>query len=182
MRLEPIDKPRGLQMRLAYWLSRRRLGKAITPLRVFYARSPKLATLGWSISRWVEKGHCLPPGLALLVQTRVAGQNGCGFCVDIARALAVQQHVGLEKFDAVSAWETSPLFDERERAALAYADEVTRDCAASDETFEGLRKRFDEREIVDLTALCAIESYFNRMNGPLQIESDGLCSIAQARR
>ena len=43
MRLEPIEKPRGLLMRIAYWLSRRQLGGVMSPLKVIYARAPKLA-------------------------------------------------------------------------------------------------------------------------------------------
>ena len=51
----------------------------------------------------------------------------------------------------------------------------------SDETFEGLRKHFGEREIVDLTWLNAVGNYYNLMAVPLGIESDGLEEIALRR-
>lgn len=182
MRIQPIEKPRGLGMRIAWWLSRRRLGVVMTPLKVIYARAPGFMRAGYAISTWTERGCRLEPELKLLVQTYVAGINGCGFCVDIARAMAVQQHVSLERFEALPVWETSPLFDPRQRAALAYAGEVTRTVHVGDETFEALRKQFDDEEVVQLTLLCAIESFYNRLNGPLEIESDGLCAIQQGRR
>lgn len=181
MRLEPIERPRGPLMRLAYWMSRRRFGKVVSPLKVIYARSPKLARLGFHMSLYVDRGTSLDPALRLLVPAAVAEANGCGFCLDIARALAVQAHVGLEKFEALPDWETSPLFCERERAAFAWAIGVARDVRVPDALFERLRKQFDEREIVEITSLAAIESYFNRIAIPFGLESDGLCAISQKR-
>ena len=42
MRLAPIEQPRSLLVRIAYWLSKRQLGKVMTPLKVIYARAPRL--------------------------------------------------------------------------------------------------------------------------------------------
>jgi alkylhydroperoxidase family enzyme len=58
---------------------------------------------------------------------------------------------------------------------------VTRTRDASDETFEALRRHFDEREIFELTWLNAVGNYFNLMAVPLRLESDGLAEIARAR-
>ena len=107
--------------------------------------------------------------------------NGCSFCVDIGRAFATYQGLTLEKADAVHEWRTSPLFTERERAALAYVEEATRDRRVSDAVFAALRVHFDDRQIVAITWLNAVENYFNLLNGPLEIESDGLCAIAERR-
>jgi alkylhydroperoxidase family enzyme len=101
--------------------------------------------------------------------------------VDIARAMAIRQHLGMEKFNALSEYRTSPLFSNRERAALAYVEEATRHKRVSDATFEVLRKHFSDREIVEITWLNAVENYYNLINLPLEIESDGLCAIAQAQ-
>lgn len=180
MRLEPIDKPRGLLMRAAYWMSRRQLGKVPSVVKVIYARSPQLARLGYWMARYTDKVD-LEPGLVLLVMASVAERNGCGFCVDIARAKAVHEHLGLEKFEALPEWETSPLFDERERAALAWAREAGGDCRVSGATFEAVRKHFGERGLVDLAALVAVESFYNRLAIPLGLGADGLCALAQRR-
>ncbi|MGH7635477.1 MAG: carboxymuconolactone decarboxylase family protein, partial [Gemmatimonadaceae bacterium] len=66
-------------------------------------------------------------------------------------------------------------------AALKYADEITRHKRVSDATFAALRKHFSEREIVEITFLNALENYYNLMNLPLEIESDGFCALVQQK-
>jgi len=181
MRLEPIDRPPTLLARIAYWMMQRQLGKVITPARVIYNRVPGMYGLGWWLVRLQQSGLELDAPTRHLVQNWVAMLNKCRFCVDIGRASAVLEHVGLDKLDALPEWRTSPLFDERERAALTYVEEATRHKQVSDETFAALRKHFGERQIVELTVLNAIENFYNLLNLPLGIEEDGLCAIAEGR-
>jgi AhpD family alkylhydroperoxidase len=181
MRLEPIDRPPTLLARVAGAMMRRQLGKVITPARVIYNRVPRMYNVAWQLVKLQREGLTLEPDLKLLVQVWVAMVNRCTFCVDIARSEAVREQIGLAKFDALPDWRTSPLFGDRERAALAYADEATRNKKVADPTFEALRKHFSEREIVELTFLNALENFYNLLNLPLGIEDDGLCAIAQAR-
>jgi hypothetical protein len=51
----------------------------------------------------------------------------------------------------------------------------------ADETFSALREHFSDEQIVAITWLNAVENYFNLLNAPLGIESDGLCAIAERR-
>jgi AhpD family alkylhydroperoxidase len=162
-------------------MARRRLGKVPTPFRVVYARAPKLAAPTYQISRVLEGGLSLEPELALLVMTHVSLLNGCGFCADLHLAQAVQARLGREKFAALADFRESGRFSERERAALAFAEEVTRSHAASDASFRELQKHFDERQIVELTWLNAIGNFFNLLAVPLGLESDGLEALARQR-
>ena len=111
MRLEPIEKPRGLLMRIAYWLSRRQLGRVMSPLKVIYARAPARRLAG-ALDRAdaMETGLSLEPELRLLVTTQSSLLNGCTFCADLHMAQAVQARIGLEKFKA--------LLDVRDEPAL----------------------------------------------------------------
>lgn len=182
MRLEPIDRPPTLKARLAAWSMKRQLGKVMTPARVVYNRLPAAYDVAYALMKLPRKLK-IDARTRLLVQTWPAMINSCHFCVDIAKAQAVMQGIGLEKFEALPEWRTSPLFDDRERAALAYVEEATRHRKVSDATFEELRKHFGEREIVEITYLNAIENFYNLINLPLEIEaSDGLCAIQQSRR
>jgi hypothetical protein len=181
MRIDPIEAPSGLFMRLSYWLLRRRLGKTITPWKVIFARLPGAIPAQLGIYWGLERGVRLDHDLQLLLQAFVADANGCTFCVDIGRAQAAQHRDLLEKIDAVASFRTDPRFTERERTALAYVEEATRTRRVTDETFAALRRQFDEREIVAITWLNAVENYFNLLNVPLDIGADGLCAIAQAR-
>jgi AhpD family alkylhydroperoxidase len=182
MRIQPIESPRNPLLRLAYWAMHRQFGKTITPLKVIFARFPRgvAAQLGIYFGL-AAKVPGVDHGLQLLIQSHVATLNGCGFCVDIGRAIATYEGIRSEKLDAVAEYRTSPLFTPRERAALAYVEEATRRKRVADETFAELREHFDDEQIVAITWLNAVENYFNLMNGPLEIESDGLCSIAERR-
>ena len=181
MRLQPIEKPQGLMMRFAFWMAQRQLGKVITPMKVLYTRVPGLLKPSYEIQKFEMKGIQLEPGLKFMITNLAAQINGCAFCVDIGQAVAIRSHLDMEKFKALSDFRTSPLFSERERAALAYVDEATRNKRVSEVTFDALRKHFNEREIVEITWLNAVENYYNLINLPLEIESDGLCALAQAR-
>ena len=181
MRLAPIERPRSLLMRLAGWSSRRQLGAVISPLKVIYARAPALAVLSYRISRTLEKKLSLDPELALLVTTQSSLLNGCGFCADLHRAQAVRARLGREKFRDLLDYASSPHFDARERAALAYTEEITRRRRVAQATFDELRRHFDERGIVELTWLNAVGNYFNLLAAPLEIGSDGLEALALQR-
>jgi len=182
MRLTPIENPTNPVVKLMYWAMKRQFGRAITPAKVIFSRFPKAIAgqLGIYYGLSGRPGG-VEPGLQLLLQHHVAAMNGCSFCVDIGRAVATYQGLTFEKIDAVHEWRTSPLFTPAERAALAYVEEATRDKRVSDETFANLRAHFDEKQIVAITWMNAIENFFNLLNGPLGIESDGLCAIAEHR-
>jgi len=181
-RLTPIEAPRGLFMRVAYAVSRRMLGKVMMPMKVAYARVPALTRLSYSLSTTMEKKLTLAPELRLLITAQTSALNGCGFCLDLKHAMAVQEGIGLDKLQALSQYRSSPLFSDAERAALDYTAEATQQRHVSDATFEELRAHFDEREIVEITFVNAAENFYNLIGVPLGIESDGLCAIALERK
>ena len=101
--------------------------------------------VSYAIQKFEMKGIRLDPELQFMVAVLAAQINGCSFCVDIApRDGGAPTISGMEKFNALFEYRTSPLFSDRERAALAYVEEVTRHKRVSDATFETLRKHFNE--------------------------------------
>ena len=86
MRRQPIEKPKGLMLRIAYWMTRRKFGKVMTPLKVITARIPQSVRLSYSITKFELRGIRLDPTLHFLVGTLTAQINGCGFCADLGRA------------------------------------------------------------------------------------------------
>jgi alkylhydroperoxidase family enzyme len=181
MRLTPIESPSSPALRLVYWLLRRRLGKTITPWKVIFARLPRAIPAQLGIYWALERGLPLDPGLSLLIQARVATMNGCTFCLDLGRSLALRDEALLAKVDDVGNFRSNPRFTERERAALAYVEEATRTRRVDDATFATLRQHFDDREIVAITWLNAVENYFNLQAVPLGIGADGMCAIVESR-
>ena len=181
-RLAPIESPRGLKLRFAYWGMRRWVGKVLTPAMVVSARVPESLPITLSFLKFAAKGLTLDKRLWVLLGDLPSQINGCSFCQDQARALSVRENLRLEvKLDALLSYRSSSLFDERERAALAYVEEVTRNKRVSDQVFENLRKHFSERQIVEITLLNAIQNFTNLTNIPLGIESDGCCALERAK-
>ena len=79
------------------------------------------------------------------------------------------------KIEALDEYATHPLFDEAERAALAYADAMTfSDTDVSDEIFERVAKHFDDAALVELTAAIAWENASSKFNRALRIDSQQL--------
>jgi alkylhydroperoxidase family enzyme len=83
-----------------------------------------------------------------------------------------------EKIRQVPEAATSPLFSERERVGLEYAEAITvTGQKVTDTLFERLRRSFSEPEIVELTAAVALENFRSKFNVALGIESQGFCVI-----
>ncbi|HZG03073.1 MAG TPA: carboxymuconolactone decarboxylase family protein [Streptomyces sp.] len=103
-----------------------------------------------------------------LVKIRASQLNGCVFCVDLhtreARRLGERQ----DRLDQLVVWQESELFDERERAALAYTEAVTRREHVGDELWETLRKHFPEAELGNLVAQVALINALNLLGVPLR--------------
>jgi AhpD family alkylhydroperoxidase len=108
----------------------------------------------------------LEPTLLDLIKLRASQINGCAYCIDMhwkdlrAAGESEQRLYGLD------AWEESPYYSDRERAALAWTEAVTNihEGHVPDSVFEYVRKSFTDKELADLTlAITAINSW-NRLN------------------
>jgi alkylhydroperoxidase family enzyme len=112
----------------------------------------------------------------------VANINICSFCIDIGRAVTIKTSMNQAKFDALEEYESSPLFTDAERAALAYATELTTNKTVNPETFARLTKYYSEREICEIVWLVASEHLYNMTNIGLNIHSDMLCDITKKNK
>ena len=107
----------------------------------------------------------LEHGLIHLLKMRASQINGCAYCLDMhsidARALGETE----QRLYALDAWRETPFFTDRERAALAWTEAVTRiaETHAPDEAFDELKKVFSEKEIMDLTIVATVINMWNRV-------------------
>lgn len=168
-------------LRFVYWIARKQFGTVPAGMKVIFPRVPGMLRFTMALQKFGKRLR-LDGDLRALVHMQVSAVNGCGFCMDLGQMMTVKENKSLEKINAVAEYQTSPLFTDRERAAIAYADEVTRRKSPSDETFGTLRKHFADSEIAELTVFIALVHFMNLQNVPLGIGSDGLCAIAQARQ
>jgi AhpD family alkylhydroperoxidase len=108
----------------------------------------------------------LSPVLVDLVYLRVSQINNCAYCLDMHTRDLLKKGQKIEKLALVQVWaEGGNLFDDRERAALAWAETVTRvaETGVPDEAYVAVRSIFEERELVDLTIAIGLMNAYNRM-------------------
>lgn len=101
-----------------------------------------------------------------LVRMRVSQINGCAYCLDMhAKDLRAAGETEQRLYE-LDAWRETPFFTERERAALAWAEAVTRVAGehVPDAIFETARSQFNEAELVDLTLAVVAINGWNRLN------------------
>ncbi|ELY2788431.1 carboxymuconolactone decarboxylase family protein [Cronobacter sakazakii] len=115
-------------------------------------------------------GHIMQCGLAKqlvdLVYLRVSQINGCAFCIDMHSRDLLKEGFSVEKLVLVSVWrEAGSLFDETERAALAWAETVTlvAQTGVPDEEYQTAAAIFDKKQLADLTVAIGLINAYNRM-------------------
>ena len=100
-----------------------------------------------------------------LVKLRASLLNGCAYCIDMhtkdARACGETE----QRLYALAAWHEAPFYSERERAALAWTDSVTRvgETRVPDDVFDAARAQFSAAELVDLTMAIVTINGWNRI-------------------
>ncbi len=87
-------------------------------------------------------------------------------------AFAVREGLTVEQCTALNNWQASALFDEQQRAALAYADAMTREVQVSAPVFAALRDHFNEKQIVELTVLIGTYNMHTRVLQALEIDAE----------
>jgi AhpD family alkylhydroperoxidase len=168
-------------VRLFFWKQKRTYGQVLDP-GLLWGRSPwvfaAMALLYGAINR---RRSPIEAPLRSLVTVRVSQINHCAFCVDINSATLIKQGADMDKVDALPSWRDSPIFTERERLALDYAEAMTDSTRGVDEALAArLREEFDEDGLVELTALISFQNLSSKFNSALDVPPQGFCQIPQS--
>lgn len=119
----------------------------------------------YGLGKYLSKST-IPQSLLNLLYFRVSQINGCAFCLDMhAKDLRAQGETE-QRLYVLDAWREAPFYTAKERAALAWAESLTKITSGivTDEIYAEAAKHFTESELIDLTiAVIAINSY-NRIN------------------
>src|SRR2546430_10105373 len=107
----------------------------------------------------------LEQSLTELVRTRASQINGCAYCIDMHTEDARKRGESEQRLYLLNAWRESPLYTDRERAALAWTEAATliSETHAPDDLYEDVRAQFSEAETVNLTMLIATINAWNRL-------------------
>nr|WP_262030675.1 carboxymuconolactone decarboxylase family protein [Microvirga sp. Mcv34] len=111
------------------------------------------------------KNSGLEHSLIELVKTRASQINGCAFCLHMHTKDARASGETEERLYLLNGWRESPLYNERERAALAWTEALTlvAETHAPDEDYEELARHFTPAEQVNLTLLIGAINTWNRL-------------------
>ena len=130
-----------------------RRGKLINIYRMLL-NSPALAESWFNHSNAVRWKTTLDGRLREIVIIRMGHLAGSQYVLrQHVPSLALADGLSLEDCNAIAEWDSSNLFSDSERAALAYTDTMTRDIVVPDEIFAEVKRHFDDRQIVELTVL-----------------------------
>jgi AhpD family alkylhydroperoxidase len=101
-----------------------------------------------------------------LIYFRVSQINGCAYCLDMHSKDLMIKGESEQRLFILNAWREAPMFTNRERAALAWAESVTqlRDGQVADEVYEQARAEFSDTELIDLTLAVTTINTYNRIN------------------
>lgn len=133
--------------------------------------APEGAKALFGVHHYVTKKTNLPEELIHLVFLRVSQINGCAHCIDM-HSRDLRKTMSLDKITLVPVWDEVPhLFNDQERAALAWAEEVTNvsQTHASDEAYAAAAAAFEPKDLVDLTITIAAMNAFNRLGAPFRL-------------
>ena len=133
-----------------------------------HAPEPIRALFGASQS--LEKST-LGKKLLDLVYLRASQLNGCAYCVDMHARDLVGEGEDCQRLNSLATWPETDLYSERERAALAWTESLTRvaDTHAPDADYAALAAHFSDKEIAELTIAAALINAWNRIGVGLQL-------------
>ncbi len=141
----------------------------MSPRLDYHQTSPQGVAALLQLERYVS-GCGLEHSLLELVKTRASQINGCAYCLDMHTKDARAAGETEQRLYTLPAWRETPFFNERERAALAWTEAVTRisERNEDDALYADLKKHFSEKEIVDLTLAVVAINGWNRLAIPFR--------------
>lgn len=107
----------------------------------------------------------LEHSLLHLIKLRASQINGCSYCVDMHTREARRDGETEQRVYLVSAWRESPLYSDRERAALEWTETLTALAGhhVEDESYDAVRAHFSEEEMVKLSVAIGMINVWNRL-------------------
>lgn len=130
---------------------------------------PKLAPDAYkaqqALGHYLRTATSLDAVLLGLIDLRASQLNRCSFCIGMHTQELKHAHEPESRINAVARWRDSDAFTPRERAALAWTEEITniQDGHASDEAYAAVTEFFKDKDLVDLTWAIAVINSWNRM-------------------
>jgi 4-carboxymuconolactone decarboxylase len=164
---------KGLFRKYVYRSTRKRVGRDLEPVGITAHHGWLLAGMGaYEIA--LERSKKVDDRLKMLAETKAALMVGCEFCIDIAAHISAEHGITDEQLLALPRHREATCFSELELLVIDYAAAMTKTpVEVTDELFAALRERFDDAQMVELTAAIAWENWRARFNWAFDIGAAG---------
>jgi AhpD family alkylhydroperoxidase len=182
-RIEPLVPQRApLWIRAVYRYAKRRFGEVPEPFAISAHHRGLLLASAVHETALERASTKLPASVRELAVFWTARTVGCSWCIDFGSMVQRLEGLDVERLKEIDDYATSSRYSGDERAAIAYADAMTRDPhTVTDEQVADLRRRFGDAGVIELTYQIGVENMRARMNTALGITEQGFSSGAACR-
>jgi 4-carboxymuconolactone decarboxylase len=147
-------------------------GSGIEPVEI-WAHQPKMMSGMGKFQQAVRKGKSVDDRTKNLVELKGAQLIGCEYCVDLGSQICRNSGLSDQELLALSRYQQSALFTDREKLALDYAVSVVRTpVETDDELLDRMKEHFSDKQLVELTAHLMVVN-LDRFNAAFAIQSAG---------
>jgi len=140
----------------------------------FYEKGQRAFKTLYGFTPYLTKSS-IEQNLRELIEFRISQINGCAYCLDMHSKDLRAGGETEQRLYMISAWREAPMYTDRERAALAWAEAVTKltNQDVPDEVYEQAREQFTDEELVDLTMATLAINCYNRINVAFRTPAGG---------
>lgn len=169
--VRPIAREALEKYENAFRIAEQMMGGFVPNSLFTMAHRPEILEKFMMLAGTVNGPGTVDPGLKQLVAYVASKAAGCRYCQAHTSTHASHAGVSAEKIEHAFEFETHDAFSDAERAALRLArDSALVPNPVEAEHFEALRRHFDEPQIVELVAVCALFGFLNRWNDTMSTE------------
>ena len=149
----------------------RRMGEVTQNLAVL-AHKPEYVDLIRNVSDAIDAPTEIDADLKQLIELKVARVLGCEYSIDLIESCLIKRSISEAKLHELDFYEESTLYDERERLALKFAEQMIL-ASVDDELFHQVRGTFSMVEILELIVSVALETFYALVNRTLGLKPQG---------
>lgn len=173
--VQPLPRAALAQFEPFFQMAEAMMGGFVPNSLFTMGHRPEILQAFMALAGTVNGPGTVDPGLKQLVAHVASNAAGCRYCQAHTSAHAAHTGVPAEKIERAFEFETHPAFTAAERAALRLArDAALQPNLVEAEHFAALRRHFDEPQIVELVAVCALFGFLNRWNDTMSTELEGV--------
>ncbi|NGX31437.1 MAG: hypothetical protein K940chlam8_00805 [Chlamydiae bacterium] len=151
--------------------------KRVLPPTYVWGYVPKLYLPFLKLGAAFRKKSSLDRKLKGYLMLYISMFNECSFCVDLNASELLDMQEDTNKIQVLKQFETSKLFSEDEKCALTFCKKLLLKEAITEDFFEGLKTRFSNEQIVEMTALIGFQFFSSLFNSALDVQSFDFCNL-----